>query len=58
MKAKSSLQRKEMRIRTIDDLKEFLKDVPGELEIGYVDFSGDDIVAIWQEKRTEWVNID
>jgi len=53
MEAKSSFQRKEMRIRTIGDLKEFLKDVPGELIIGYVDFSGDEMVDIWQQKHKD-----
>lgn len=57
MDAQPSFQRKEMRIRTIGDLKELLKDVPDELVIGYVDFSGDETVVIWQERDNRWVNI-
>jgi hypothetical protein len=55
MGAKPSFQRKEMRIRTIGDLKELLKDMPDELVIGYVDFSGDETVVIWQQRNK---NID
>lgn len=65
MEAKPSFQRKEMRIRTIGDLKEFLKDVPDRLVIGYVDFSGDETVLIWQQgsknidgQEYQRVNID
>jgi len=65
MEAKTSFQRKETRIRTIGDLKELLKDVPDELVIGYVDFSGGEMVDIWQQKdkdiagrESRRVNID
>jgi len=56
--AKPSFQKREMRIRTISDLKNLLKDVPDGLIIGYVDFSGDDEVVIWQEKKTGWINVN
>jgi len=56
--AKSSFQKREMRIQTIGDLKNLLKDMPDKLVIGYVDFLGDDEIMIWREKQTGWVNIN
>jgi len=55
---KKPFQKKEMRVRTIGDLKKLLEVVSDELEIGYVDFSGNDTVMIWQDENQRWVNID
>jgi len=58
MEEKRGFHGRVMEIRTIGDLKEFLKDVPDERVIGYMDFSGGETVRIWEEKQTGWVNIN